>query len=374
MQTGLRDDLKRTRAELRDFLESLHAPDQPGHFRARAGEDAAAESAQSLGPSCLALRVARTLGLWRGVDAEDREAWLAYVRGFQTDTALGGEPLTAGAFLDPVVVARRHDARGWTDRLRGRSGLARTDGLAELALSSTRAAVSALLAVDATPARPYRAVPHRARELEKTLRRVSWREPVRAAAVTGDLIALVVSQGPHFLELTEIRALREVCSGHLDTLARSESGGYHRGPAPRHADLVGAAARMLEALVWLDEPPHHPERLLDTCLARRPSLDGRGTAVDDWARVLHHCASHSTYRRSDVRDAALETLEAVLEQREKGSGWLERPGGGHREPPDGARPAPPEADLHGTARFCDAAALLARLLDEGIRGWTPLRA
>ncbi len=371
MQADLQDRLKLARDQLRAFLESLHVQAQPGRFRVAPSGVTPAGARLGLVPSCLALRTARILGLWERVDPGDRELWLRHIRDFQRTDPLHGEPACEGAFLDPEALGAWQASGGRLRRLAQRAGLGRHPGLRDLALRSTRTAIGALLLADALPDAPYRAIPHTPRALGATLARLTWRDATESAALAGDLCMLVAAQTPHFLELTEIRALKSLCTRHLESVADAGTGGYFRGSTPRYGALLAATARVLEALIWLDDqPPHHAERLIDTCLAGRPSVDRRQADIDDWARVLHHCARHTSYRRAEVRDAVPDVLELVLAHRESDGGWADRPGVSRRM--DGeveVTHGVPAGDLYGTARMAGATAMLVQLLGGNDSGW-----
>jgi hypothetical protein len=180
-----------------------------------------------------------------------------------------------------------------------------------------------------------------------------------------------VSQGRHFLELTELHLLRETAARWFEDLCDPQSGGFFLEPAPGRAELVAAAAHVLDALDWLGRPPREPDRLIDTCLAAEP---GRDCDAADWAHVLYHCLRYTNHRRADVQAAAPAALEVILRHLQPDGGWSLHLGGmathdGPLEISDGRL----AGDLFGTERFIAASALLIALLEWDAPSWQILK-
>jgi hypothetical protein len=356
--------------EIRGFLERLYVPEDPGRFRlCIAGSTPSGERA-ALAPSCLALRVSRRLGLWDSVDKDEQSQWIAFVAAYQKPDPIEGEPGTRGAFLDPEVVAATRGAHA----RRGRwiRGFTRApSALEDLARASTRTAIAALACVDAYPQAPYRDLPTAPAELDAELRRSDWKRPAAAAARSADLIALIMSQGRHFLALPDLHRLRDAAARFLESLIDRKSGAFFTGPPPPAAEQLAGAAHVLDAFEWMGRPAPEPQSLLETCLGVRP---GRDCDVADWASVVRHCARSTHHRRGELADAALGALESILEHRQRDGGWSLQPGGmathdGPLEISDGR----PGGDLLGTERLTGAAAMLVELLEWDAPRWPVLR-
>jgi hypothetical protein len=370
MQERVRSALLAAGDEIREFLERAYVPEEPGRFRPCLAGATPAGARAGLAPSCRALRIARTLGLWDLVDKEDQVAWVAFICDFQTKEGSASDPQLEGALLDPEVAA----AVGSSEpRLpRWARGLSRAPSpLLDLARSSTRAATSALAAVDAHPRTPYRRLPADPARLEAELRRSDGSDPVQAAARSADLVALVMSHGRHFLELTQLHRLREAAARWLEGLADPAKGRFLReAPAPRGA-LLAATAHVLDAFEWLGRPAPRPEALIDLCLASRP---GRDCDVADWARVLHHCSRSTRHRRAELAGPALYALEEILAHRHSDGGWsAHRAGMATHDGPLEISDGRAGGDLIGTERGCAAAAMLVAVLEWDAPRWRVLR-
>ena len=368
MLERMRGALLAARDRARSFLERAYVPEEPGRFRVGLDGLTPEGERDGLSPSCLALRIARALGLWDLVDKDEQAAWIAFICAHQMEPS--ADDATAGALLDPAVLeaARSYErplsrwTRGWSRE---------PDPLLDVARASTRRAVSALASVDVYAPAPYRALPTDPARLEAELKRSDWHQPLAAAARSADLLALTMSQGRHFLELTELHLLRETAARWFENLCDPRSGGFFLDPPPASAELLGAAAHVLDALDWLGRPPREPDRLIDTCLTAQP---GRDCDAADWAHVLHHCLRYTHHRRAEVQASAPAALEALLAQCRSDGGWSLRPEGmathdGPLEISDGRA----AGDLFGTERFASAAAMLVALLEWDAPAWQVLR-
>jgi hypothetical protein len=369
MGERIRDALRSAGDGVRELLERTYAQEEPGRFRPALAGLTPAGSGAGLTPSCLALRISRSLGLWDLVDKDEQAAWIAYIGSFQRASA-GDEPALEGAFLDPEVAESARPGEGRATRwARGRGR--ESDPLVDLARSQTRRAVAALACVDAYPVIPYRALPTEPASLQAELKRSDWRDPVGAAARSGDLIALAMSQGRHFLELTQLHLLREVAAAWYEALCDRETGAFFPEKALPRPELLAVAAHALDAFDWLGRPPPRPAPLIDLCLASAP---GRDCDPADWARVLHHCLRHSDHRRSELAAPATEVLGELVARRASDGGWSLRPEGmathdGPLEISDGRA----GSDLFGTERAIGAVAMLAELLEWDAPRWLVLR-
>jgi len=370
MAERIRSALQSAGDGVRQFLERAYAPEEPGRFRPALEGLTPGGLAAGLSPSCLALRIARSLGLWDLVDKEEQAAWIAFIDSFQHAEAADDEPALAGAFVDPEVIAATHGVGGrlarWT---RGWSRDA--DPLVDLVRSQSRVVVATLACVDTYPRAPYRAFPTGPAQLQAELRRCDWRDPVAAASRSADLVALVMSQGRHFLELTQLHLLREVAAAWYEELCDRATGAFFPGaPLPR-AELLAVAAHALDALDWLGRPAPRPAPLIDLCLAADP---GRDCELADWARVLHHCLRYSEHRCDELAGPAAEALDRLLARRGSDGGWsLHAEGMATHDGPLEISDGRAGSDLFGTERAVAAAAMLAEILEWDAPRWLVLR-
>jgi hypothetical protein len=225
------------------------------------------------------------------------------------------------------------------------------------ALGATRRAVSALWAVGAYPDQPYRSLPRTPVELRVEQRRLDASSPGRAASQAARLVVLLCTQTPHWLELTEIRQLKACCASYFESQVDRDSGAYFLGSdGSDRAELLGAAGHALDALEWLDLPPHRPERLIETCLAHLPR--GSSPELLDWVRVLFHCTRFSDHRRGDLAKLGAEVMAHLLALRDPGGGLA---------------PACAGASLASTAAAATALAMWQQVCDWSGPRWTVVR-
>ncbi|MBF0273555.1 MAG: hypothetical protein HQL98_16040 [Magnetococcales bacterium] len=371
------DWLKPLREELWGFVSELRLDGQPGRYlpcrdgAVRAGREA------GLGFSCFAKKILDATGGWEGLDESERLAWMGYIRSFQVDSGAVmslGEGLD-GMFVDPGLLAALPETRNtWRERLRRyQRGWSALPPREDAMLAETKQAIATLAWSGVSPRRPFGGFPCRQKALLARLRSLDWSRPWSAGAKSAWLAVFIQTQGA-LLAGVEAPALRESMIGFLKGLLDPETGGYFRAAGvPPRGQLINGAMKVLNALEWLDEPIHQPERLIDTCLLQGPPP--AGCHVVDWVYVVHRCLRQTDHRRGEIRARLLEVLALIRTHRTSDRGFAYMPGRAQTGY-YGALISRglDEGDLHGTCLLTWAIAMIVETAELDLPGWKTFRA
>lgn len=286
------------------YLRSLRVGSQPGRYIPCVRGVTTVGREMALGWSCFALKTLHMLGTWELLSREEREEWIEFIQDFQRTDEVG-------AFEDPPEMAFLGKSTGLVAELRRRIlGGARPPDAHSVMLAETKQAIATLAEVGAVALRPFRSFPTTPEALTAWLEARDWSKPWGAGGQAAGLVVFIKTQAPAFLAQRDVDELLEVCRRFFAELADPETGAYFRGATPpEHGELVNGAMKVLMALDWLDEPPHHAERLIATTLAERPSP--HGCHLVDAIYVLHQCAAGQA--SASVRDYCAEIVSMIKE-------------------------------------------------------------
>ncbi|GAB0057073.1 hypothetical protein SIID45300_01394 [Candidatus Magnetaquicoccaceae bacterium FCR-1] len=360
------DWLLSVRERLPPFLASLRRGDQPGAYNPCPHGSILAGEQASLGFSCFAKKILDALGLWESLPEGERNAWLEFIRAYQRPD---------GTFVDPALLAGiARPVPTWRARLKRRlKGQAIPDPITDAILAETKQAIATLAASGQSPRYPYAGFPHDALALENRLKSLDWHHPWSAGAKTAILALFVQSQGPRLPEV-DTPLLRQTLIRFLASKADPESGAYFAPPTPpARGQLINGAMKVLNALEWLEEPIHHPERLIDTCLLQGPPP--AGCHVVDWIYVLHRAARQTGHRRAEIEGHLVDIMDRIRLHQAADGGFSYLPG----QAQSGYYGATisrglNEGDIHGTCLLTWGLAMCVELLAWDLPGWKPFRA
>ena len=379
-------------ARLLPWLDSLQRGQDVGSYRLCISGLTPAGQRLELGPSCFAVKVLVTLGRWDTRPAAEREAWVTRLQSFQLEAPRG--PAAAGMFHDPAMAdagaagggkekrnsAWRNPRRWWRQRVAGRQQL----WAYRVALAETKQAVATLAEVGGHPRRSVEGLPDSPAALRRRLAEQDWSRPWAAGGQSSALVTLLMAAAPLPAACSSsplspatppppaAAAMRESCTQQFDRLADPTTGAYFTGPTPPPHELINGAMKVLTALHWLDQPIHHPRKLIDLCLdsAVRPE----GCDLVDVIYVLHRCQAQEHHRAAEVRQRGVELLEQVRRHEHAAGGFSYYPGMAqttyYRLPVSEGHDT---ADLHGTCLLLWAAALALDLRGELPAGWRLIR-
>ncbi|MBF0107882.1 MAG: hypothetical protein HQL76_01720 [Magnetococcales bacterium] len=361
--------------QMHTFLETLKVSGTPGRFKPCPRGTSGAGLDAALGFSCLAHKIHYSLGLWERRLPREQNAWTSFIQSFQNPS---GDPLDGSwtdAFIDPGLLSgiAPPPLPGLRTRLHhfltGRpTPRPREDAIR----SETKQAIATLAQIGLRPLRPFPHFPRSRRDLQRHLERLNWAAPWGAGAHAA-LLAVFVQTQADLLPASPREELAQALRHFFDALVHRESGAYFRAAAPpARGQMINGAMKILNALDWLDQPIHHPERLIDTTLMQGPPP--AGCHVVDWIYVLHRCGLATHHRRREIQDRCLEIIDLIQTHH--------HPDGGFSYQPHIAQTSYyqatissglDEGDIHGSCLLIWALTMIAELLEWEIPGWKVLR-
>lgn len=312
-------------ASLPEFLLKLKVGDEPGKFYPCLKGRTNAGDILSLGFSCFALKTYFTLGLWDELGEREKTAWLSYINSFQSSSFKPGN-IMHNAFIDPPVLndltsfARKktqaikdiqlmlRHPRTWVRKHKSNSRAMLTDTQKTI-IAETKQTISSLVMVGERPKLPYDGIQLTPEPVAKHLAGLEWATPWRAGGQASAVALFLNTEAPFKLDETALNRSRQVAAEFIRSMCSSETGGYYSGSVPEYGQLVNGAMKVLNALQWLDEPVHYPERLIDTSLSNLP--ESGSCHLVDVIFVLYRCLKQTDYRRKDICLYCAEILKMI---------------------------------------------------------------
>jgi hypothetical protein len=346
------------------FLNALRTSEKQGRYAPCANGATKVGRAMGLGWSCFALKLHHMLGAWPELSADDREEWLRYIQSFQA----GGQ--REGAFIDLPEI--EYLERGnWRDTVWSLLGRGRpADFTRSIVLAETKQTIATLAEVGAEPRVPFRDFPLTPESVRAFFEGKDWSRPWGAGGQSAGLVVFIKTQAPALLAPRDVEELLGICRDFYAGLVDPESGAYFRGRRPAHGELINGAMKVLMALEWLDVPPHHGDRLIETCLAQPPSPDG--CHLVDAIYVLHQSLRGEAPAK--VRAYCLHVLELIRRHAHDDGGFSFYYG----KAQNNYYGVPisrglDESDIHGTCLLVWALAMIWRILAPESAAWKTIR-
>ncbi len=308
------DWLKRLNDEIPSYMERLSVAGQPGRFLPCLAGTTPDGEAIALAFSCFAIKIYFTLGLWEKQPEAQKQAWLDFIRAFQVSSEPGPDHPGGGAFVDLAVMKALSAESPGTIIIRRIQRLLVINAVSpreETIIAESKQAIASLAQVGATPERPYQNFPHEPKALLKRLQGFDWSKPWGAGGQTAALAVFARSQAPLLEPRVDAQALLDQCAHFFGSITDRSTGCYFSGgTVPNHGHMINGAMKVLTALDWLEVPVHHPESLIDSCLARLPS--STGCKLVDAIYVLYRCALQTDHRRLDIQAFCLQVLDMII--------------------------------------------------------------
>ncbi|HEX8294922.1 MAG TPA: hypothetical protein VF593_01365 [Chthoniobacteraceae bacterium] len=356
--------LESIREQMPSYLARLKLGEKPGRYLPCERGSTPVGREMALGFSCFALKLQVMLGDWTDLPESERAGWIEFLQRFQS----GGE--SQGAFIDlPQIEFLQRGT--WRDGVWKFFGRGRPDDFARsIILAETKQAIAALAEVGEKPRVPFRDFPLTAEGVRDFLETKDWTRPWGAGGQSAGLVVFLKTQAPALLPAAEVELLLQICRDFYTGLADAESGGYFRGRRPAQGELINGAMKVLMALDWLEVPVHHPEKLVQTCLAHPPPPDG--CHLVDAIYVLHQSLRGEASAK--VRAYCVHVLELIRRHAHADGGfsfYAHRAQTKYYGVPISR--GLDESDIQGTCLLVWALAMIWKILAPESAAWKPMR-
>jgi len=282
------------------YLNSLSTPEQLGRYLPCKNGVTDVGREMALGWSCFALKTIFTLGQWHGLSLDNRSAWVEFIQKYQRRD---------GAFEDPPEIAWLNRPPDVKSKLMGMVGMApwRPDPTSIL-LAETKQAIATLAQVGIGTSRTFRDFPTTPKAVRKWFSLQNWSKPWGAGGQSAGLVAFIETQSPMFLPVSSVISLMDACREFFREILDFDTGAYFTGAKPAHGEMINGAMKVLMALDWLDQPVHHPDRLIATTISQLPSP--QGCHLVDAVYVIHQCLAGRPADRA-VKEFCIKILEMI---------------------------------------------------------------
>jgi len=363
-----------------DFLESLEKPETQYSFLPCVSGVTPWGREISLGFSCFALRVFCILGWWDELDNSSKQGWIDFINSFFVPSIKlqesGNISERASGYVD-ISLNRCLIKRRYSGFLHSNPRTALSAGLRVLKesfkgipryserviVAETKQAIASLAEVGAVSPEPFQEFPTSSADIVRYLSRFDWSKPWDAGGQAATVAVFLNTEGPRFLQETQLEDLVQTMRNYYRSLADPSTGAYFRGRQPTQRNLVNGAMKVITALNWLGEPIHYPKQLIDTTLAAPPKPEG--CDLVDSIYVLYGCSLQTKYRRQSVIEYVKQLLELIRAHYNQDGGFSYNIGCAQKW----YYGAPiskglNESDLHGTFLLVWALSMIFEILED----------
>jgi hypothetical protein len=346
------------------YLSALRTSERAGRYAPCLNGTTKVAREMGLGWSCFALKLHHMLGAWADLSIEEKDEWLHFIQSFQ----VGGA--RQGAFIDlPEVEFLERGT--WRDAVWKMVGRGRPNDFSHsIILAETKQALATLAEVGAEARTPFRGFPLTPEGVRAFFEGKDWSRPWGAGGQSAGLVVFLKTQGPALLAPRDVEELLGICRDFYAGLADAESGAYFRGRRPAQGELINGAMKVLMALEWLNVPPHHGDRLVQTCLAHPPSPDG--CHLVDAIYVLHQCLAGEVSAK--VRAYCTHVVEMIRRHAREDGGfsfYARRAQTNYYGVPISR--GLEESDIQGTCLLTWALAMIWKMLAPETAAWKTIR-
>ena len=359
---------------LPQFMQRLRSPDNPGRFFPCVKGLTEAGRKVSLGFSTFAVKIYYTIGLWEKISASERDAWVGFIKLFQTPDSKYLHRVTRCAFIDLAEISylasmEKFNLYAYWLYVRSQFNPVLLTKKQYVIYAETKQAIATLVQLGDTSYLPYQGYPLTTIALDEYLHHLDWTMPWGAGGRSSVLAVFFKTQCPRFLTLGETQVLLDALSNFYNSIADKITGAYFIGTPPGYNQLINGAMKVLTALDWLEVPIQYPERLIDTCLTQLPASDG--CHLVDTVYVLYRCLHQIDYKKKEIQAYCVAVLEMIKRHYNPDGGFSYNIGSSQT----GYYGVPPitlglaESDIHGIVLLTWAVAMILEINEVNRWGW-----
>lgn len=261
-----------------------------------------------LGPSCFGLKIFYMLNFWEKLDQKDKNEWANYINSFQKDI----KNLPKNSFVDDAVLdfymsnKIKNILQDPIKRLLNFSNKYSYELSNQKFLNAinaeTKQGIATLFDVGFKNNLPLENMFNTKKSRVQYLDNLNWNRPWSAGGKFASLCVYSTTQGYNYSN-----ELFEYSSNLLDP----DTGSYFVGKPNDSREIINGAMKVISGLDWLDYEIHEPKKLIDFCIANKPSAEG--CDIVDYVYVLYKCFQQSKYREKEIKDLFTDIINLFFE-------------------------------------------------------------
>lgn len=282
---------------LEKYLNSLEYKYNKYHYFPCKNGLTKAGQEMSLGFSCYALKIYYTLNKWKNINENDKQEWGNFINSFQKNE----DGLPRNSFIDEAYIKNYNKftfnavAKDFVKKTLNLSSKynyqLKQNELVNSVRAESKQAIATLNQVKNKNKLPYEEFPKTELEINKFLDSFDWSKPWSAGAQFSGLCVFSATQ------MKDMENIKNHLGRYIDSKANGD-GFYYIGSKPNFTELVNGSMKVLTGLDWLGLPIHYPEKLIDMCLANKPSE--AGCDLVDYVYVLYRCSLQTEYKKREI--------------------------------------------------------------------------
>ena len=264
-----------------------------------------------LGYSCLALKSFFITGNWGKLDQVEKEDWKNFIQSFQATK----NDFPKDSYIDEELLNGYNNFSIERDLKRViKSTLnvfnrykyeTHQERLATALRAETKQALSTLHQVNFYNHKPYLEFPQSNEDLDNFLNSLNWNKPWSAGAQFAGLCL--------FTSLLDEKEKKNKIIKDLEKFSDklvNKDGTYYFGVQKDKREVINGVMKIVSGFDWIEKEIHYPEKIIDLCLATKPSHEG--CDLVDIVYVLYMSCKETTYKRKETIDY-LQSLLPIIE-------------------------------------------------------------
>lgn len=273
-----------------------------------------------VGFSTFALKLYFIFGEWNNLTNNEKNEWISLINSFQ----LNKESLPRNSYIDSEVYnfytkpPTKKRIKNNIKSLMNVMSISTYDSFYTNFVNTIRAeskqAIATLNQIGSKNEKPYDNFPIR-EDIPIFINSFDWTRPWHAGSHFSSLCVFSATQ----LDKSEYLKSKEILYNNVTLFSNKNTGSYYKGKQPSPKEVINGAMKVLTGLDWLELPIHYPEKLIDFCLNIIPENDG--CDIVDLVYVLFRASKESDYKKKEVVDYLLQTIDLIMNQSYEDGGF-----------------------------------------------------
>jgi hypothetical protein len=258
----------------------------------------------NMGYNCYAIKLYKLANEWKNLTQNHKTSWTEYIKGFQTHKNYEFE----NYFIDPEVIKYfnkylstynlKNITKSSLNLLLQKDYELKQRHIFKTINADSKQAISTLSEIGEEVSESPKDFFNQHDSCEDYLNSYDWSKPWDAGAQFSSLALYSSTFNLNF---------NEDLTNFIENKINLETGSYFDNIPKSSRQVINGAMKVISGLDWLNHPVHLPNKLIDFCLTNKPEFEG--CDLVDYVYVLYKCSSQTNYKKKDVQQVMLETLD-----------------------------------------------------------------